>query len=88
MDRQRFKIENLERSVAQLKSDLTSQENTLAHAMDGIHTPLNIVTKEEGQDQIKEEMMGLFQKRKLKHQFKEWDLRYQDVVSAFVREEK
>ena len=86
--RKQMRLDNLERTVAQLKSELASQEAALQEALDTIKTPAKLTTTHEVQKKLAEGSIAIRQVKSLQDQFQEWKLRYKDVVPASVRTEK
>ena len=86
--RKQLRLDNLERTVAQLKSELAAQEATLQDTLDTIKTPVKLTTTQEVQNKLAEGSIAIRQVKSLQAQFQEWKQRYRDVVPASVREEK
>ena len=83
-----FRIDNLERTVAQLKSELAAQETSLQETLDAIKNPVKMGTSKEVQDKLTEGAIAIRQVKSLQQQFQEWKTRYQNVVPASIRDEK
>ena len=52
--RKHMRLDNLERTVAQLKSELAAQEATLQDTLDTIKTPVKLTTTQEVQNKLAE----------------------------------
>ena len=85
--RKQMQLDNLERTVAQLKSELVAQEATLQDTLDTIKTPVKLTTTQEVQNKLAEGSIAIRQVKSLQAQFQEWKQRYRDVVLARVRDE-
>ena len=52
--RKQMRLDNLERTVAQLKSELAAQEATLQDTLDTIKTPVKLTITQEVQNKLAE----------------------------------
>lgn len=82
------RISNMDREIAQLRTNLAALNEAMEHAMIVIRTPVHIPMKEEGMNMIKHGNIAMSQMEIMKRQFQEWKDRYGDVVHAFFMVDK
>ena len=70
--RKQFRIDNLERTIAQLKSELAAQETSLQETLDTIKNPIKTGTSKDVQDRLMEGAIAIRQVKSLQQQFQEW----------------